>query len=142
MNRERLEILSRVLKTGLPEGVTKFNMNVFVDSQTCGYAACALGAATFIPEFREQGFIRGMMGGAGEILYVTEWDHNIPRKYFLNFKAAEVFFDLDKNTVRWLFCPNRYGDPGFVHITPAEVGARIDLLLSGFTVPLPSYLEL
>ena len=92
MNRARLETLLAHLKT-VPE--EKFG----ISDWKCGTAACAIGHAGSIPEFKLAGF---SCAAVPEVLS--------PNGSLIGWRAVTRFFDLDIEEARELFSGERYPD--------------------------------
>jgi hypothetical protein len=146
MRRDRLQVLADHLRT-IPEArKRRFNMDVwgkFIDGfikvgtpvkleKYCDTAACALGEATTIPEFRR----------AGLKSVVNEWErfdgrvliHITPMyKGRTATHAAQDFFETDYQTAYALFHPNAYFDTGGIcieNLSTDDVADRIEILIS------------
>lgn len=135
MNRARLALLAATLET-IPEETfdmsTWGRLNPFgqrlkgedeVDIHTCGTAACALGYATGIPEFKT--------AGLKLIKYTDESNKSYPAfNQFRGVSAGREFFGITHNTATQLFLPEGYNT--FGKVTPRMVAAKIyDLLIHG-----------
>ena len=115
MNVERLGTLAKFLRAVPPE---RFNMDTWVEKSTdngkvaCGYAACAMGWACMIPEFRKDGLK----------LYGVEPEYNNET----GFEVAMEFFDISYENAEYLFSPETYDD----NVETKEVIQRIDDIIN------------
>ncbi len=110
MNRHRLEVLSKFLRT-LP--VKKFDIETW--RSDCGTTACAIGWACTIPEFQEAGL---------------EIDEPYEMPSFMgafHYPAVAKFFDIKTEMSKILFSPVFYA----ANPTPSDVADKIDTLLAG-----------
>lgn len=149
MNRERLEHLITVLKS-VPK--QNFHMGFWGVSEygnDCGTTCCAFGYAALDPEFQEQGLkmvhtkltrnldqswnrdttvldsivsFNALARKLDEPIEVDIYLHNGKTGY----EAAKEFFDLEENTVYFLFSPDYY--KSFTS-SPDEVIERIQTVL-------------
>lgn len=149
MNIERLTKLAELLDTVPPD---RFNMDYWglaphgdledLNIAECGTAACALGWACSIPEFRAAGLRLRKIGTS------IRYDHFSPEIKIRSeaypalevaheaFHAGAKFFDITLEQSEWLFLPREYEPPGYdqdedppIIITPADVAARIRALI-------------
>lgn len=127
MNRERLQILRDKLAT-VPDD--RLRMERWFDHlpeederHPCGFAGCAAGWATTIPEFQAVGLVR-----------VGQYIHYHPpgeKPEELVWHALSKFFDLYYRDRDHLFDPATYYDRDALgRITTEMVVARIDELLA------------
>lgn len=121
MDRERLTTLADFLET-VPEA--RFNINYwcnidyFLGGGGCGFAGCALGWATQIPEFKNDGLI--IVGRYRTELTPSYGGFTYP------YEAAAKFFDISNYISGYLFSPTSYHVP---KVTSLTVSHRIRDLL-------------
>lgn len=111
MNRERLTKLAEFLDNMPEDG--RFSLLTWVNglrsiNHPCGFVACAVGWATTIPEFREQGLC--MSYNAPKFDGKTDW------------WAVEAFFEITHEQSRVLFAGDHYAAG---HKGPKDVAQRI-----------------
>jgi len=104
MNKERLTKLAQHLLTVPPEKLKMHNW-------TCGTAACAVGHACAMPEFKAEGLALSHSNKYPVLttIYASGWN------------AVEAFFDISYEAAQYLFSHEHY----FVQPTPREVSERI-----------------
>lgn len=119
----------------------EFNMQLW----TCDTAACALGVACQIPEFKSAGLVASIVDEEDD-----EWDENGNRVFHAipefdgdaGFSAGARFFGISHHAASYLFDPATYADHEFWFdepappITPERVADRIDELLANDGEPL------
>jgi hypothetical protein len=119
MNVKNLRLLETHLRKlqDDPERVGQFNM--------CGWASCALGEATKIPEF-------GMrLMGAPHSPMVTDRPDG-PHSDKESIVSASRVFGITKGTAFRIFDPIHYHDvDAWGHVTPVMVADRIDEIIRG-----------
>lgn len=98
----------------------------------CGTAACAMGWATTLPEFRKAGYVMRTIRyetSDGSIMYRNP----VPvRDGMQGFSACGMdFFALDEGQLDYLFLPSSYTDDNGISepATPKRVANRIRLLI-------------
>jgi hypothetical protein len=126
MNVERLQKLADFLKRPIPG---RFNMREWIkediddEGNVCGTAACALGWACTIPEFRAAGLT------LSEPAIRTGFRRYSPRcEGERSYTAGAKFFGLGLEQAMYLFDFDRYPDPH--HITRCEVVERIEEMIA------------
>ncbi len=118
MNRHRLEVLSKFLRT-VP--VEEFDIETW--RSPCGTTACAVGWACTIPEFKEAGLLlRADDDGLFEPVFLT------PNGELIDWIAVENFFDITRWAALSLFHYDAYAE---FDLTPSDVADKIDTLLAG-----------
>jgi hypothetical protein len=118
MNRERLKQCLRVLDNYNPGAGVEFRMSLFINH--CGTAACAVGLCGLDPWFQERGF--KALHDCSNVVYLGVYT------LYRGFKATELFFNIDRDTCKWLFLGSSYHTES-EDITPAMVAGRIRHLL-------------
>lgn len=107
--------LEKVASTLPGKRKRRFNMYTWVHRQPCGTAACAMGEACFIPEFKKLG--------------LTLTNHTLPTyKGQTGWEACYAFFDLPADDALRVFSPASYYPD---YIDPASVAQRIRSLVKG-----------
>lgn len=110
MHKQRLNRLAEHLRT-LDEDLYMYTW--FSD---CGTAACAIGHATLIPEFQEEGFQRFWSG--------------VKYKGAVSWDAVEAFFEISSSEAHWLFGGDQYKSLSEEHLLkPSRVAERIQSLM-------------
>jgi hypothetical protein len=115
---ERLAALSARLRKPLPRGV-QFNIAVWRDERGCGTAACAVGVAMGMREFRALGLKSQDAGGTGKVPIYAGYE---------GIDAAAMFFGLTEASAERLFVPECYRNGPATQAR--EVADRIDKLLA------------
>lgn len=143
MNIKRLNILADHLERIEDDSVRIFDMRTWWDDEVrplkCYTAACAIGEATTIPEFKMLGL------RIGRIINEVALDTINPRNYigrngpiynnYSGWEAVDIFFDLDEDSSIELFSGHGYDcDP--VDVTPTMVAYRIRLMVRDAVKPM------
>lgn len=123
----RLERLTRLLESE-DLNPALFDMSTWSEEvrngqHDCGYAACAIGWATTIPEFAQAGLRLEVIG--------IEVYPQFGERGYSPFVALAAFFGISNDEARDLFSNLTYGNIPSKQITPTMVAAKIRQLIGG-----------
>jgi hypothetical protein len=119
MNKERLLVLANFLEKDVPDD--QFAMDHWVEDKwqgaqdlSCGAAACALGWAVQVPEFKDLGLYYQRDGSTSVSILMADTEYKL--HVDPSMQTAQELFDLSYAEARRLFMPSYYQDSDERHV--------------------------